>query len=68
MVPWPYPVGCLPGIGPWTFGRSHGELFVVELAVAFGLVKQRGRNLATDFVAGFWIGSLIQPLLGGGFG
>jgi hypothetical protein len=48
--------------------EGHGELFVVELAVTLVLVKRRGRNLAADFVTEFWIGSLIQPLLGGGFG
>ena len=49
--------------------ERHGDLFVLELAVAFGLVQRRNRKLAVDFVFElFWIGSLIPPLSWSGFG
>jgi hypothetical protein len=51
------------------FDGSDGKLFVVQLSVAFGLVKGWDGKFPVDFVSGFFvIGSLIQPLLRGGLG
>ena len=56
------------GFNPIRHDKRHGQLFVVEFAVAFKFVQWRSRSLAVDFVAGFQIGSLIQPLPRGGSG